>query len=494
MDHAKAAAQRPGTIVPLPSLGLGKKSLMWAAAESGGGAALTMAVMLLMARMMGPEDFSTAALVIGGVQFVNLFVEGLFHDGLIQNPDTDDEKFETALSLVLIIAMGLVAAAAIVALAIRHTPWAPAGWLVVGAALSLPFSGAVGIANARMRRDMIFREVARAALTARAAVSVLGLGLAYLGLGAWSLVIQYTGIIVLQALILYGQSAWRPRLRGSFGVLLPICRFAVPYALMHSLVGLRIQGFLWAVTALMGVTASGFVSVAFRLTTTPQNIMASAFTNLGLPLLARHQSSRPELERSFVLVTQIVMSTTVPAFVGLALTASDLVPVLLGTKWMPAIPLVQVLALGAALGFLRFSASALLRALGHVRYSFASSLFQLTFTMIGMFVLQVHDLRTAAWLWVLPAALQLPLALFVACRVSTLGWRMALGSLLPVLTATAAMAVVVVAVGEALLTEAPIYRLGAKIACGAATAVLILLLADGRSRTIIAAFFRKALA
>jgi O-antigen/teichoic acid export membrane protein len=479
-------------VAAAPPVGLGKRSVFWAALETGGTSVLTILAMLLMARMVGPEEFGTAALVIGSVQFLNLFVEGLFHDGLIQNPDTDDAKFETALSLVLIIAACIVAIGVAVGVALRDTEWGGAAWLVVGASLSLPFSGALGVANARMRRDLVFREVAHASLAGRLIGSVLGLVLAYIGLGAWSLVWQFTAVAVVQSIMMYRVSGWHPRLRGEFAALWPICRFAVPYAVMHSLVALRIQGFLMMVAAYMGLTAAGLVNVAFRLTTTPQIILATAFTNLGLPLLARHQRAAPQLEEAFRVLTQIVMSITIPAFVGLALTANDLVPILMGDRWTAVIPLVQVLAVGAAVSFLRFPASTLLRALGHVRYSFASAAFQLGFTLLGMLVLAPQDMRVAVWLWVLPVALQLPLCCLAVCRVSAIGLRTLIASLLPALVATAAMAVVVTTVAQALQGEAAWYRLVAEVACGAATAIVILLIADGRSRAYIAGVLRKA--
>ncbi len=464
---------------------LGKKSVFWAAAETGGTTVLTLAAMLLMARMMHPDEFGTAALVIGGIQFLNLFVEGLFHDGLIQNPHSDDDKFEAAFSLVQIVAFAIVLAALGVALAGRHAAWGGTAWLCVGAALSLPASGALGVGNARMRRDLIFREVAHASLAGRLVGTVAGLVLAASGMGAWSLVIQFTLIAVLQACVLYGVSGWRPRPRARFGILWPICRFAVPYAFMHSVVALRLQLYLMLVAGIMGLSAAGFMNVAFRLTTTPQIVLTTALTNLCLPLLARHQDRAGELARSFGVVTRMVMSTTIPAFIGLALTARDLVPVLLGATWLTVIPLVQVLAVGAALGFLRFAASSTLRACGHVRYSFASSVFQLAVTVPGLLLLRPLGLMDAVWLWVLPAAVQLPVTFVALYRECRIGPRAALLPLLPGLAATAAMAVVVLALAAALQDQPVLLRLAGQIGGGAAAAGVVLALADGEARAYL---------
>ena len=74
---------------------LSKMSVFWASAEMTGNTIFAIAAMLLMARLLGPSQFGIGAIAIGTVSCLNVFVEGLFHDGLIQNPDTDDERFET---------------------------------------------------------------------------------------------------------------------------------------------------------------------------------------------------------------------------------------------------------------------------------------------------------------------------------------------------------------------------------------------------------------
>jgi hypothetical protein len=71
-------------------------------------------------------------------------------------------------------------------------------------------------------------------------------------------------------------------------------------------------------------------------------------------------------------------------------------------------------------------------------------------------------------------------------------WRAIAGSLLPVLVATVSMSIVVMIVASAMEAEAPSYRLIAKVASGVATAILVLLVANCRTRAFIARVFRKA--
>jgi PST family polysaccharide transporter len=457
--------------------GLSRKALLWAGSDTVGGFLLTFAAMLLMARFMQPEQYGTGALVIGAVQALNLFVGGLFHDALIQNPDTDDRLFETALTLVLLISAVIVTLSLLGAggLGLWGTPrFVGIGWFFFVSSLALPVCGAGGVINAKLRRDLDFRSVARANLAGRVVGCTSGLILAATGFGVWGLIAQFVVGLATATIVLFQQSGWRPRLRNDFRTLWPVCRFALPYALMHSLVALRIQAFLFLVTAFMGLAVTGYINVAFRLTFTPLLLLADAFTNLGLPWLARHQREPVQLRHAFAHFTQLVQAITLPVFIGLALTAGDVVPTIVGAQWNPVIPLVQVAAIGAAVSFLRFPASTALRALGYVRYSFASSSFQFVFTVVGMMILQPRHPLLAMWLWVLPTFAQAPLAVLALRRVSPIGARFVVNSLIPVAVATLSMSLVVLGVTQMLQTDLPAIRLVAIVASGSLTVLLIL--------------------
>jgi polysaccharide transporter, PST family len=312
-----------------------KRSLAWIAAEISGSTGITMITMLLMARMMTPEQFGTGALVLGGVAFISLWVGGFFHDALIQRANIDDHAFEAALTATVIAGLAVVALAtvAIIILAPAGGLWTRVGGLFAGASLALPFGGMLGVVSARMRRDLLFSEIAQGSLVGRLTGCTIGLGMAYSGFGAVSLVAQAVSDLALQSMMLMARSRWRPKPSLNIAKLVTLCRFALPNAIVHSIAAARLQGYLLMITGFISLTATGFVNVAFRITYTPQIILATNFTHLALPILARHQNSPQEMEGAFCLVTRLVLSVTVPVFIGLALVAEDAVPLLLGGEW-----------------------------------------------------------------------------------------------------------------------------------------------------------------
>src|SRR5690349_19234672 len=153
----------------------------------------------------------------------------------------------------------------------------------------------LSVVSARMRRDLLFSEIAQGSLAGRLAGCAIGLVLAYHSFGAVSLVAQAVSDVALQSVMLMVRSRWRPRLCMNLAKVGPLCRFALPNAIVHSISAGRLQAFLLMITGFIDLTATGFVNVAFRMTYTPQIGLATSFTNLALPILARHQNSPSEM-------------------------------------------------------------------------------------------------------------------------------------------------------------------------------------------------------
>ena len=461
------------------------RSVAWVVSDVAATALLTIGTMLVLARFVTPSDFGISAFVVGTVLLINLYVEGLFHDALIQNPVVDDRTFDQALSLVLLIAALVVLVASVAALALRGGPYGQFAALFWAASLSLLFSGPLGVANAKLRRRMEYQDVARASVIGKVAGCTIAIALVYAEYGAWGVVAQYPAGAAVQAATLYGLAGWRPHLGLSFGALRPILGFALPYAVMHSLVAARIQGFFILVAALMGLSAAGFVNVAFRITNTPQIALATTLNNLCFPLLARHQQSRTELEDAFVLVTKVIAISTVPLFLGLALVGGDLVPLVLGPGWDSTIDLIRLMSIASAISFTRMSCSLLLRARGHVRFSFWNAALQLTTTLGLLAVLRPADPHVAVLFWVVPVALQLPSSWLVLYRVEGFGLRLHLKGLSSALVGAVGLALVVTLCQVWASSWAPVGRLALCVAAGGIVFVLSVLAVDRDVRTFV---------
>ena len=72
------------------------RSLIWSLLESGGLSVLSLAVLLLVARYIGPAELGVFAIAIGIVQMLAQAVEMLLHDAIVQRRDLHEDHLHTA--------------------------------------------------------------------------------------------------------------------------------------------------------------------------------------------------------------------------------------------------------------------------------------------------------------------------------------------------------------------------------------------------------------
>jgi teichuronic acid exporter len=465
---------------------IAKRPVLWAMSDTVVTSALSIATMLVIAKLAGPSEFLTAALIMGTVMFGNIFVEVLFHDALIQHQAVTDEEFEQSVTVVLLVAIILIAATEIVAIVLSDGPYGRTSSLSVVASFYLLFSGPAGVANARQRRQLEFRHVARASVIGRAIGCAAGVTAAYAGFGTLGLLLQNVVGAFAQSVIIFATTGWRPNLHLTLDYkLVELLRYALPNALINSLVAARIQLFGFLTAWMFGPAPAGILNIAARLTTTPQMILITALTNLCFPIIAKAKSSKSSLDRAFLTTSKIVSTTTFPLFVGLALVAQDVVPLVLGAAWTDAVAPIRILALSCAIYFSRMGSSLLLRGTGTIKFSVWNATFQLLFTLAALVVLRPQTIVEAAYFCAAPFLIQIPISWLVVYRVTGISVFKQVSGTLPALFSVLLMAVSV----ELTRAEVQFYpsnvRLAASVLVGTSTFALAILALDPEIRGLV---------
>lgn len=133
---------------------------------------------------------------------------------------------------------------------------------------------------------------------------------------------------------------------------------------------LSLQGDNAFVARFLGVGALGFYQVAFRIAELPVTGFTHVVTQVGLPTLSALQSDRARLRSSYAAAQGMVVAVH-GAFVAVILLFGGLlVHTALGTRWMPIVPALKVLAVAMLIRSVVEVASTLFNAMGVPRFSY----------------------------------------------------------------------------------------------------------------------------
>lgn len=459
------------------------RSLFWALVESGGLSLLSLGVLLVVARLAGPEELGAFAIALGIVQILALVVEMLVHDAIIQRPTLTADHLHTAFWTCLGLGALLSALCWFTAPYVAGAFASPqVGNLLAVAGLSLVFSGLGCVPIAVLRREVRFRPLAVRSLGGRICGAVVAIAMVASGFGIWSLVAQHLTQTVVSTLLVWPASPWRPAVAFAPAKLRELMAFgslSVGTRLIW-LAGGRI--FTLLIGNFLGVTAVGYLNIAQRLVNTLFDLLAGAAHNLALPIFSRRQDDRDSLLRAYCQATEFSALVTTPLYGGLAVCASSVIAVLLGEAWLPATPLVWVLAIGALMQFIFLFGPTTLTALGRPGILLLFSLWTLGFVLAVLFLVHPTDAVQATAIWAGRILIGAPLLHVTICRILRASpWILVRVSWVPLL-ATAVMAATLVLVEFYGLTKAaPLVRLLILVPLGATVYGAVVVLAGRRS-------------
>lgn len=322
----------------------------WKFLERGGSQLVALIVQIVMARFLVPEDFGLLAVVLVFVNLSNVVVQSGLSTSLVQAREVSEADLSTVFWASLAVSLVLWAALSLAAPAIGAAYGSAS---VVGPlralGLLLVLNAFNSVQLAVVSRKMAFRKTFVATLASVLCSGALGVGLALAGAGLWALVGQQLCYQLVSCIALALQVRWRPRALFSWGLAKRHYRFG--WKLLAS--GLLDQGYQGLSDLVVGARFStgelGLVSQGKKYPAALGSMLDGAIQPVMLSAVARSQDDPGAVRR---LVRRALKTSTFlvfPAMALFALSAEPLVLLLLGERWLPTVPFLQMYCLVYAL-------------------------------------------------------------------------------------------------------------------------------------------------
>jgi O-antigen/teichoic acid export membrane protein len=445
---------------------------------------------ILMTRLLGPKPFGELAVAMMVYSFGNLLSNVGVASALIQKEEVREEDVRFCFTCQMLV--GVLMA---FLLTFSATGWArffhEPGVTRILPLFSLLFVfqafGTTAVALLNRRQDA--RRVQGISIISYL-ISYLGLGvpLAFLGAGIWSLVLAQ----LVQALI-YNALVYAC-VRHS---LIPLLRFH--YASLLTF-GFRILGANicnWGISnldnAVVGRVAGpiplGLYSRAFSLAAIPAEGFISGLLQILLPSLSRIQTDKAKLRKIYASALGLVFIILGPMFAAMAAVPDVVILGLYGTKWAGAIGLFQPLALAIPINAVMALSGPLLAARGKPQREFYVQLITVA-AAAASYIFSVQR-SVLALSWVVLAIYLLRFALLTRAANHEIEgrWRDLMATTWPGLTLAAAAAIIAKSIASLLPPLQDPQRLAL---VGGGSALFILVCFAAFSRVLLRPIFVRS--
>jgi O-antigen/teichoic acid export membrane protein len=300
---------------------------------------------IFIARLLAPEEYGLAMLALVFASLVLVFSDLAFGAALVQRKRITDADRNTAFWITI----GSGALFTVLGVALAHPVAALYGEPEVApllAVLAASFLiGALGSTQqSLLLREMAFKKTETLGVVAAFAGTVAAVGCAAAGAGAWAIIAQQLVTSAISTVLLWRASSWRPRFQYSKASAQDLWSFS------SFLVGHRLLYYLhqnadrFIIGRFLGTAALGAYAVAYNVMLQPVAKITGPVQRVLAPAFSRMQDEPERIAAAWARATRLVGMLAIPSLAGVVVVAPDFVPVVLGEKWNPAIPVIQIIA------------------------------------------------------------------------------------------------------------------------------------------------------
>ena len=212
---------------------------------------------------------------------MQIFLDQGFSVAIIQRKEVDAEHLDTAFWTTLAISILLtflsMACAGQAADFFKQPQLIP---IIRCLSISFAFSGLSSVQQAILERRLAFKSLAIRSLIAVIIGGIVGIVMAFLNFGVWSLVAQQLTNSLVQVLVLWRVSDWRPRLQFSAKHAKELFAFGVNISAFNIINFFNRRADDLLIGYFLGPVALGYYSVAYRLLLVMIEVLISTTTKL----------------------------------------------------------------------------------------------------------------------------------------------------------------------------------------------------------------------
>ena len=321
-------------------------NFIWRLMERVGAQLVSLAVSIVLARILSPTDYGIVALVNVVINILNVFITAGFSTALIQKKNADDIDFSSVFYIQMctcIVLYILLFFASPVIAKFYDQPEMTIMLRVVG--ITLLIAGVKNIQISYVSRHMIFKKFFFATLGGTIGAAFVGTEMALAGLGAWALIGQYLFNNLVDTIILWATVKWRPK------KIISLERVKVLFSYSWKLLvsSLLDVGYNNLRSLIIGkVYSAADLAYYDKGKQFPDLIISNINTSIDSVLLPSMSIEQERRDRVKGMTRRAIKTSTyimAPLLMGLAFCGEPLIELVLTEKWLPCVPFMQIVCI-----------------------------------------------------------------------------------------------------------------------------------------------------
>ncbi|MHA1284841.1 MAG: lipopolysaccharide biosynthesis protein [Promethearchaeota archaeon] len=362
-------------------------------------------ITLFVARILSPQDYGLMSMATILTGYAMIFNELGMGDALIQKKNLSSEELSSAFWFTLI--MGILFGLIAILLAYPTSEIFNDRRLIpITQLTSILFiiSGFSIVPLKILDRKLLFKKIGVINLSGVFVSGISMLLMAINGFGVWTLILGHIIRNVTKLFVTFRLSHFKPKFYFKFSLVRPFLKFGINVAGARSLFYIYTKSDRFVAGKLFNANLVGFYQLALELASIPTDKIISVIQQVSYPVLSKFQDQTVDFNKIFLRLTRFISIIVFPIFIGAAFIADNLIPVILGEKWIPIIHPFKLLCFAQLVVSMTVVQTLANNAQGRPRWGLYFTLLNTIFMPVAfyLFANKGFDYLPLAWLTVYP--------------------------------------------------------------------------------------------
>ena len=320
------------------------KGVMWSAMERFSTQGVQFVVMIVMARLLTPHDYGIVGLLTIFLAIAQALIDSGFSQALIRKQDRTEVDNNTVFYFNLVVSGGLYVVLFLIAPFVADFYKLPLLCSVMRVVcLGVIFNSLAVVQRALYTARLDFKTQAKASFFSAVVSGVIGISLAYYGAGVWALVIQQLINLVLNTILLWIMSSWRPQLCYSWEAFRELFSFGSKMLASGLLDTIYVNIYPIVIGKLFSASSLGHYTRAQQFAQFPSSNLTGILQRVSYPVLCEIQNDDDRLAEAYRRLLKLSAYIIFPLMVGVSSVSQALVNITIGSRWQYCALLLQII-------------------------------------------------------------------------------------------------------------------------------------------------------
>lgn len=326
------------------------KGTVWSGIDNVAQFGVTFVVSIVLARLLSPDDYGLLGIIAIFTAVCNALINGGFTTALIRKKDATDEDYNTSFIVNFVMSLLLYAVIFFCSPYIANffnrqelvslTRVSSLGMIIGALAL---------VQQTILTKRIDFKTQTKVTIVASVTSGAIGIVMALMGFGVWSLVAQQLSAQTLRTVLLWIANKWIPKLRFSSASFHEL--FGFGWKMMASGVLDTVWKELYQVVVgkFYSPATLGQYTRAKQFSTLFSSNLTAVIQRVTYPVLSNIQDDKERMVSAYRRIIKVTMFVTATSMFFLGAVSEPLLYCLIGPKWQEAATYLPLICISGSL-------------------------------------------------------------------------------------------------------------------------------------------------